>query len=300
MDGPQPREARKSFMNGREPRRSTVRTARRSSTSKLAEQDKRIEDVAEAADEQADAEEDPLEEITELVGRDENLTGNEVILWRPSVRVRLATNLPPEMYKGLTTSRPKKASSNDKDSDEGGVNFDKLPPLFSRKKQQQYKEPPHRPAWNLSQARSKQKPRYGAWYLPVSSWKVDNEPLQQGWQERDYDPSAPQWVFEEGLECRVPKERQEEENRIAAIKKQQTNLESQIETLYSGKVYKEYIKKQGDEVPHYLAHVETPPEEKRRRPRITTSNNNGRPMGRSEVLTTMPDMPCVYYLDHLG
>ena len=82
------------------------------------------------------------------------------------------------------------------------------------------------------------KPRkYGAWYIPLE--ECASEMVRMEKEQMVHNPGGP-IEFSEG------KSKEAEE------------LGEQIVSLYSSKMYKEYIRRCNHRVPHYLARVESP------------------------------------------
>lgn len=189
--------------------------------------------------------------------------GSPIIRWRPSVRVRLATDLPNELLDG----RDPFADVDEKDSDgeeetgygaprpkppenrrrsvaaprrysNVGAGYLKLPEIRQRGVAPEGAAAAEGAAtdrrWNGP--RSSRNPNrlqsgrrhYGKWYLPIRHWHVEEDAGRTGWEETvpgqsDASPRGPRGV---------------EQRRAAEIVEYQAKLESQLQTLYSGKVYK--------------------------------------------------------------
>lgn len=167
-------------------------------------------------------------------GKDNGLTSprrrssSPVIIWRPSARVKLATDIPLELLTGLADSLP-----------HGGTPYVSTEPTF-------YGVPPTARLSAGTQgmaapdamdegAHTDRGPRrvnkYGAWYLPPKQWN----------RAAKLDGADPQ---------------ESEESAKDAKLQDKTAL---LSTLYSSRIYKEYIKQSGARVPHYLANVDTSP-----------------------------------------
>ena len=82
------------------------------------------------------------------------------------------------------------------------------------------------------------KPRkYGAWYIPPEEWASEMVRMEK--EQMVHNPGGP-------IEFSEDKSKEAEE------------LGEQIVSLYSSKMYKEYIRRCNHRVPHYLARVESP------------------------------------------
>ena len=191
-----------------------------------------------------------------------------MIRWRPFCNVRIATCLPPEMMM--------------MDGEEGGSGAEPFPPAHSTdgKRNDVMRDTVHLPStvkqkgvkantgfhsgtglnkgpyeplgnvrlrengWRISgrlktEKKASEKRRYGAWYLPPEEWNT---------MEYTYGGSGAQSMRDKGKKSA----------------EYQKGLEKQIVSLYSAKVYKEWLKRTGEKIPYYLARVESPVKRHRR------------------------------------
>ena len=206
------------------------------------------------------------------------------IMWRPSARVKLATDLPLELLRsglllpatGGGGSRPGAGSS------EPGSMFSSPPPhgagtsgraggglgaslggfsglqspggaghpsalspwgaqktlgrTGSRQGPKTSQAPPEPNSW-VRGAEPKKPRKYGAWYIPPEEWASEMVRMEK--EQMVHNPGGP-------IEFSEDKSKEAEE------------LGEQIVSLYSSKMYKEYIRRCNHRVPHYLARVESP------------------------------------------
>ena len=213
------------------------------------------------------------------------------IMWRPSARVKLATDLPLELlHSGLllpATGGTDGASGGGGDRERsvftpgglpsggrgGGALSASLGGFSGLQSPGGASEPPGglmspwgtQKAGTLGRTGSRQGPRssqaplgpnswvrvaeprkprkYGAWYIPPEEWASEMARMEKE-QAGGHDPGGP-------IEFSEDQSKEAEE------------LGEQILSLYSSKMYKEYIRRCNHRVPHYLARVESPKVNKR-------------------------------------
>mmetsp|Transcript_39677 Transcript_39677/g.48137 ORF Transcript_39677/g.48137 Transcript_39677/m.48137 type:complete len:362 (+) Transcript_39677:192-1277(+) len=170
---------------------------------------------------------------------EDNRSRSPVIVWRPSVRVRLATDLPEELFED-------ELEEVNSALEMPGLLARRLPPLEADGGRA-YTSLTARPQWNAPGNRKREQvhPRYGAWYIPAKDWGVNAWPTRRGWDETE--PST----------VRSKKEIKHAEESQRGLNEYQELLESQIANLYSSRAYKDYIKATGDRIPHYLHCVDS-------------------------------------------
>ena len=96
--------------------------------------------------------------------------------------------------------------------------------------------PPEPNSW-VRGAEPKKPRKYGAWYIPPEEWASEMVRMEK--EQMVHNPGGP-------IEFSEDKSKEAEE------------LGEQIVSLYSSKMYKEYIRRCNHRVPHYLARVESP------------------------------------------
>jgi len=192
----------------------------------------------------------------------------QVIAWRPAVRVRVATNIPPSLLH-LAGNQESSASltpfglSNSLASLSSAGFRDKKESLRQPRWQSVTRSLPAMPPRSLPPPSHPPSSRhhYGAWYLPIQSWKDMSTNQQGGWNDRGLsDPpnTHPEFTKRNLLRFKIKlsKRQLDEELRQEELQRLQSKVDSQLANLYSGKMYKEYIQKHGQRVPHYLEKVE--------------------------------------------
>jgi len=193
---------------------------------------------------------------------EETLEG-QIVMWRPSVRVRLATDLPAALLKPLPEKRAHRLTtmsngvSTPKSANQRKPRArDRSPePKPASIPRSQSVEPLARPPWNSIQTSPvADKPRYGAWYLPVKRWKVEKGETPGIWEKKDANVHDTDGM---DLDTGLSAKQEQEKRRVEDLNNYQSKLDKQMTNLYSGKMYKEYILKQGERIPHYLEKVGT-------------------------------------------
>lgn len=169
--------------------------------------------------------------IAELDDDGGQLHPSPAIIWKPAVPVKLATGIPPElMAKGPRDEQRLRAGSS------AGVRF-RAPPTRS-------KLVPN--TWNKPRKVSANAPAvlpFGAWYLPSEAWGKPAPPHD--------GETAPEIAH-----IRDPSEIQSMAD--SAADAAAAGITQKLTTLYSSKMYKDYLRQHGARVPSYLQRVETP------------------------------------------
>ena len=206
------------------------------------------------------------------------------IMWRPSARVKLATDLPLELLRsdlllpttggggsgqgggigepGSMFSPPPPPSAGASGRSGGGLGASlggfsglqspggaghpsalspwgtqkTLGRTGSRQGPKTSQVPPEPNSW-VRVAEPKKPRKYGAWYIPPEEWASEMVRMEK--EQMVQNPGGP-------IEFSEDKSKEAEE------------LGEQIVSLYSSKMYKEYIRRCNHRVPHYLARVESP------------------------------------------
>jgi len=140
--------------------------------------------------------------------------GAPCIIWHSSNRVRLATNLPAEL-KGKAVSQ---------------LATGPIPDLWNDDFLPVQKKSSVLPM-NTLRARSQ---KYGAWYLPVTQWRMPGENGERfvGRDQKDKTDADLESLVQE--------------------------MESEIVKLYSSRMFRAFVKKQNYRMPHYLQRMDSP------------------------------------------
>mmetsp|Transcript_17669 Transcript_17669/g.38553 ORF Transcript_17669/g.38553 Transcript_17669/m.38553 type:complete len:299 (+) Transcript_17669:166-1062(+) len=188
---------------------------------------------------------------------------DRVLKFRPAVRVRLATGLHPDLYTAPSTKvDPRKKVPNKLQEMEAmqsalleQANVERLPQLQLERARRDSPARKDHPRWNPGRRvlvndainPHQSRHRFGAWYLPAKTWRMDKTSPLSAWADRDVDRHG-------------SLDKDKEQGAEQAEKK--VNADS-----YSGKAFKAYIQRHGLRVPRYLEAIEAlPAPEYERRP----------------------------------
>lgn len=218
----------------------------------------------------------------------QNRPASPLILWRPAVRVKLATDLPDELLVELVHD------IDDSDDDEEplldepfpgseGEHSDRVWKALTEKRRSLMRGPRlpgnlvrgARDAEIAAAARRRARARYGAWYLTPDLWEAEfrcrrdgNDPevvlpqqmsqLKASWRRRRAANATPP----PGADARAqtpaatPGPQAKGGDAAGATNTSAEATESRptqhIATLYSGRMYREYLRRRGSRLPHYL------------------------------------------------
>jgi len=235
----------------------------------------KMEEELQKADEEADALSNDVDgpdyrdeydgEGEEGYGAEDGLNRPQspVITWRPSARVKLATDLPLELLnselldpiqEGAAPAAPAAAASPAKGgggkptpagaaAKPGVLGKEGLKKKKAKKAKSKAlpKEGSGDNMW-LHHREPREQRKYGAWYVPVKFWGAD-----LAWREgkKVLPPSFKAYQAQCGILSAE-----------SDVDAHEAKVSEQILNLYSSKMYKDYVLKTGQPVPHYLTKVE--------------------------------------------
>eukprot|EP00736_Rhodelphis_marinus_P003125 Rmarinus@m.22627 len=184
-----------------------------------------------------------------------------MIIWRPSARVRLATNLPPELQAHLDSLAPVQESPGDPGhtplltmspgmssahspmvlprqgaAANAGRPAGGGPPYHTRvinKPMYGYKGPQVESSFTFRPKVVQRPPQYGAWYVPPKNWTV-------------------------GAAMPPPPKKKSTLLTDEDLDEREELVANQLSKLYGCKIYKEYVKNEGWHMPKFLERVQSP------------------------------------------
>ncbi|KAJ1626923.1 hypothetical protein T492DRAFT_909672 [Pavlovales sp. CCMP2436] len=185
-----------------------------------------------------------VQEEAERAGETALHLPSPAIIWRPAAPVRLASNIPSELLPKAPPKDPEHLRALQ----------------LADSQHTRRRAPPPRPkqvpnTWNRPQSKALAKPAtsthlpFGAWYLPNEAWGKlapphDSEAAAELAHIRD-----PSVILADGDPAAD----------LAAA-----GITSKLSTLYSSRMYKDYLRQHGARVPSFLQRVETPKAGQRR------------------------------------
>jgi hypothetical protein len=183
------------------------------------------------------------------VFQDRTRSPSPVIIWRPNARVKLATDISPDLRAALLGGESsKQAQANNttgkqQQQQQQQQKKQRLPRIAPRKK----KPVRHIPSsFDYTAPNRQPRPQYGAWYLPTKKWRL-RYPKEYEGDEDDSDGDTPRARIKE-----------HHAKRDRELTKRQEKCDAEIPSLYISRAYKSFVRHHRSnttKMPKYLRNV---------------------------------------------